>query len=267
MPDCLNNDMIRIKHILTYFLFAILITSCTKDSPNDPGGDGIDKAANLKLTGSSGSDLLSDMVFTSMNIEIVYVEGFRPTDNAINIFRNFLEDRVHKPDGIQINLRSVESSARTPFSKDDITAVERETRALYNVGDEIAVWIYFADGEKEEESENSITLGSAFRNTSIIIYEKTINDFASRNGAPPKAVIEAATLNHEFGHLFGLVDLGINPVSDHEDPEKEGHCDIEDCLMRASIEFGSGVIDIINGTGLPELDDACIQDLQSVGGK
>lgn len=259
--------MIRIKKLLPYLLFAILIASCTKDGPNDPGDGGIDKSANLKLTGSSGEDLLSDMVFTSMNIEIVYVEGFRPTDEAITIFRNFIESRVYKPDGIQINLRSVESSAKTPFNEDDIKAVERDTRTLYNVGDEIAVWIYFADGEKEEDSDQSITLGSAFRNTSIIIYEKTIKDFASRNGAPPKAIIEAATLNHEFGHLFGLVDLGINPVSEHEDPEKEGHCNIEDCLMRASIEFGSGVINVIDGTGVPELDDACIQDLQSVGGK
>lgn len=256
--------MIRLKKLLIIFLSFAFVISCTKEDINnrDTG-----KSANLKLTGSSGPDLLSDMEFTSMNIEIVYAEGFRPTSEAINIFRNFLASRVYKPDGIQINLRSVEPSGRSPFNKDDITAVERETRTLYNVGDEIAVWIYFADGEKEEDSDTTVTLGSAFRNTSIIIYEKTINDFAARNGAPPKAIIEAATLNHEFGHLFGLVDLGINPVSDHEDPEKEGHCDVDECLMRASIEFGSGVINVINDNTVPELDDACIQDLQSVGGK
>ncbi|QYA25683.1 hypothetical protein G3I01_09230 [Gramella sp. MT6] len=256
--------MIRIKKLLLLFISAAFVFSCTTEDVDkrDTG-----KSANLKLTGSSGADLLSDMVFTSMNIEIVYADGNRPTSEAIDIFQNFLESRVYKPDGIKINLRSVQPSGLSPFTEDDLKAVEEETRTLYNVGDEIAVWIYFADGEKEEESDDLVTLGTAFRNTSIIIYEKTIKDFASRNGAPPRAIIEASTLNHEFGHLFGLVDLGIDPVSDHEDPEKEGHCDTDGCLMRASIEFGSGVVNGITGGGVPELDDACIQDLQSIGGK
>lgn len=256
--------MIRIKKILLLFISAAFVLSCTTESV-DRKDNG--KSANLKLTGSSGADLISDMKFTSMNIEIVYADGNRPTSEAISIFQNFLESRVYKPDGIKINLRSVEPSGRSPFDEDDLKAVEEETRTLYNVGDEIAVWIYFADGEKEEGSDDLVTLGTAFRNTSIIIYEKTIREFAARNGAPSRAIIEASTLNHEFGHLFGLVDLGIEPVSDHEDPEKEGHCNTDGCLMRASIEFRSGLVNGLDGGGVPQLDDACIEDLQSIGGK
>ncbi len=240
------------------------IYSCTTDSTDSPADK---RAPNLKVTGSSGSDLLSDMEYTSMNIEIVYAEGFRPTSEAVSRFQSFLEARTYKPDGINITLRSVESSNSSPFDEEDIKAVERDTRTVYNVGDEIAVWIYFADGEKDEEKDNTITLGSAFRNTSIIIYGKTIRDFSNRPGAPSRATIEAATLNHEFGHLFGLVNLGTAPVSAHEDSENKGHCAIEGCLMRASIEFGSGVIDLDEGSGIPSLEDACIEDLQSIGGK
>lgn len=265
LPPGIKFIMIRFKKLLLLFISAALVISCTKE---DPGGNGgIDRSANLKLTGSSATDLLSDIEFTSMNIEMVYVEGNKPEDAAIDIFRDFLASKVYKPDGVTINLRAVNSSGRTPFTEDDITAVEKEHRTGYNAGDEIAVWIYFADGEKDGDSQTKVTLGSAFRNTSIIIYEKTIREFANRAGAPDKAILEAATLNHEFGHLFGLVDLGTEPVSDHEDSENEGHCKIEGCLMRASIEFGSGVIDVINGTGVPELDQACLDDLQSVGGR
>ena len=46
-----------------------------------------------------------------------------------------------------------------------------------------------------------------------------------------------------------------------------GHCVIEGCLMRASIEFGFGVLDFIDEDGVPTLDDACLLDLQAAGGK
>ncbi|SDS69020.1 hypothetical protein [Gramella sp. MAR_2010_147] len=259
--------MNRFKKVLLIFYTAVFIISCSTDNSNDPGSNTIDRSANLKNLGSSASDLLSDVTFTSLNIEMVYVEGNRPTDEAINQFRGFLQSRIYKPDGIQINLRAANSSGKAPFSVDEIVAIEKEERTAYNVGDEIAVWIYFADGKNEKDTNEKFVLGSAYRNTSMVIYERTIREFANRTGAPDRATIEAATLNHEFGHLFGLVNLGTTPVSNHEDPENDGHCVIEGCLMRASIEFGSGVINVIDGGGVPNLDDACIEDLQSVGGR
>ncbi len=258
--------MIRIKRILFFFAFTSILFSCTTDS-NGPGGNSNDRSANLKSLGASASELLSDAIYTSMDIEIVYVEGNRPTDEAINIFRSFLNSRVYKPDGININLRSVNSSGKAPFTIEEIVEIERNERTSYTVGDEIAVWIYFADGSNDKDTNEKFVLGSAFRNTSMVIYEKTIRDFSNRSGAPDRATIEAATLNHEFGHLFGLVDLGTTPVSDHEDPDNQGHCITEACLMRASIEFGGGVLNVIEGSEVPDLDDACIEDLQSIGGK
>lgn len=257
--------MIRFRRLLIFFFAVSLIVSCSKD--NEDGNGGIDRTANLKSLGSSASDLLNDATYTSMIIEIVYVEGNRPTEEAISNFQSFLQSRIYKPDGIRINLRSANSSGKSPFTVEEIVEIEKEERTAYNVGDEIAVWIYFADGSNEKDTDEKFVLGSAFRNTSMVIYEKTIRAFSSRTGAPDRATIEAATLNHEFGHLFGLVDLGTEPVSEHEDSENEGHCKIEGCLMRASIEFGSGVVNVIDGGGVPNLDDACIQDLQSAGGK
>ena len=96
---------------------------------------------------------------------------------------------------------------------------------------------------------------------------ETIEDFASRPNAPNESDIEAAVLNHEFGHLFGLVDIGTEPQSDHKDDDNEGHCNVPDCLMRASIEFGSGIIDEIEGGRIPTLGYHCIRDLQAAGGR
>lgn len=256
-----------LKKLLILFVSVGFIFSCTVDDPDNSNNS---KSANLKSLGASAQDLLTDSDFTSMKIEMVYVEGNRPTDQAISLFKEFLMDRIYKPDGINFVLRSVPSSGKAPFAIEEIAEIERKERTAYNVGDEIAIWIYFADGSNENDTNSKVVLGSAFRNTSMVIYEKTIREFASRNNAPDRGIIEASTLNHEFGHLFGLVDLGIEPVSDHEYVDEDGnggHCTTSGCLMNAEIEFGSGVVDLINGNGVPGLDQACIDDLQSVGGK
>ena len=259
--------MIRFRKLLVGVITLISVYSCTTESPSEVDSG---KSANLKTLGASATDLLTEDKFTSMNIEIVYVDGNRPADEAISNFKNFLSKRAYKPDGIEVTLRSVPSSGKAPFDIEEIAEIERNERTAYNVGDEIAIWIYFADGNNEKDTNEKFVLGSAFRNTSMVIYEKTIKDFANRTGAPSRAIIEASTLNHEFGHLFGLVNLGTEMVEDHENIDDEGkgaHCTTQGCLMNASIEFGSGVVDLVNGTGVPELDQFCIDDLQAAGGK
>ncbi|HSP11269.1 MAG TPA: hypothetical protein VLO29_01980 [Salegentibacter sp.] len=257
--------MLKINHLALFLSLFLVLSSCTSDNTNDENK--INKSANLLGLGDSAKDLLSDERYTSMNIEIAYVTGYAPSQEAIEQFSNFLEKRVYKPDGIQISQRAVESSGKAPFDIEEVAAIERDLRENYNVGDEIAVFIYFADGSSEKDEDNRFVLGSAFRNTSMVIYGETIKDFAQRPNAPSKADIEAATLNHEFGHLFGLVDLGTEPQSDHEDEEYAGHCNVPGCLMQASIEFGGGIVDVIDGGNIPDLDDQCVFDLQNNGGK
>ncbi|SKB60602.1 hypothetical protein SAMN05660776_2053 [Salegentibacter holothuriorum] len=260
--------MFKYKYALLLFFVSLLTVSCSTDNAQDDDSvPGIDKTANLQGLGDSASHLLSDAEFTSMNIEIVYVNGFQPNQAALANFKTFLEERTFKPDGINISLRAVASSGKAPFSIEEIVEIEDETRTIYNAGDEIAVYIYIADGKSEKDEENKLTLGSAFRNTSMVLYGKTIEDFASRPNAPIESDIEAAVLNHEFGHLFGLVDIGTEPQSDHKDDDNKGHCNVEDCLMQASIEFGSGIIDEIEGGRIPELGEHCIRDLQAAGGR
>lgn len=262
--------MIKMCKFHRVFLFIIsfsLFIACSKDDPGTSEPTRIDRSGNLRATGSSGEDLVSDARFTSINVELVYVNGNRPTDEAVAVLKNFLERRVFKPDGITFNLRGVSSSGNAPFDIDEIAQIERDERTAYNVGDEIAVFIYFADGSNEDDTNEKFVLASSFRNTSIVVYERTIRNFSTRPGAPSRGALEAATLNHEFGHLFGLVDLGTPLTSDHEDPNAQGHCIVTGCLMRANLEFGSGVVEMIEGGGIPDLREACINDLQAIGGR
>jgi hypothetical protein len=118
-----------------------------------------------------------------------------------------------------------------------------------------------------------VTLGAVYRNTSMIIHESTVRDLASRSVVITVSDVETTTLAHEFGHLFGLVDLGTPEVNPHEDAASSNHCNVEDCLMRAELEFGSGFRAVMEKRtakgleGLPALDAECLLDLQNIGGR
>ena len=94
----------------------------------------------------------------------------------------------------------------------EIADIETEHRTVYNDGETLAIYIYFANSPAEddiEEEEGLVTLGAVYRNTSMVIHEVTVRKLAeSKRTQISVADVEIATLNHEFGHLFGLVNLG-----------------------------------------------------------
>ncbi len=255
----------QIVKFLGYLLItSFILVGCSDDDDNNPITNP-SQVGNKQPLGSSANDLLSSTRFNSLTIEMVSVEGFEPTQTAINSFRQFLEDRLFKPDGITINQRTVPSSNTAPFTIEEIVEIENNTRTLFNELDDITVYVYFADGSKEDDTAEQVTLGSAYLNTSMVIYENTLRSLSNRPNSPLLSTIETATLNHEFSHLLGLVNIGTPLQSQHEDPESNGHCNVPSCLMEAAIEFTSGIMGM--GDIAPELDAQCIADLQANGGK
>ncbi len=257
----------QITKFLSYLLISsFILVGCSNDDDNSPFDNNPSQTANRQPLGSSANDLLSDTNFKSITIEMIAVQGFEPTTTAVNNFRQFLEDRLFKPDGIIINQRTVSSSSKAPFNIEEIAEIENDTRTLFNAGDDITVYVYFADGSKEDDTNEQVTLGSAYLNTSMVIYEGTLRRLGgSRPGAPSLSTIETAALNHEFAHLLGLVNLGTPLQSQHEDSDSNGHCNVQSCLMEAAIEFSSGIMGM--GDAVPELDALCIADLQANGGR
>jgi hypothetical protein len=107
----------------------------------------------------------------------------------------------------------------------------------------------------------------AYRNTSFVIFEETIQGFSGQPLAPGTAVLETTVLNHEFGHLLGLVNAGTPLLSDHQDVAHGRHCTDEDCLMYWTAETGEGLVNMISGGTVPTLDSQCRADLEGNGGK
>ncbi|MBK5192031.1 MAG: hypothetical protein JJE07_02265 [Flavobacteriaceae bacterium] len=256
----------KIKNSFLFVVLLLIFIGCSKeDDNNNPAV--IDKSANLKALGFSSNELVSDEKFTSLKIEVVYVTGFQPTQTTLDNLKTFLEIRTHKPDGILITTRAVASSNKAPFNINEIAQIEADERTAYNAGDEIAVFIYFADGSNENDTDTKTVLGTSFRNTSIVIYGKTIQSIANHTNNLERSTVESTVVSHEFGHLFGLVNMGTPMQTNHEDAESNGHCSVTNCLMAASFQFGGSMMNVFDNNTIPFLDDLCIGDLQANGGR
>lgn len=246
------------------FLSAFLFISCSSDdsdsiNPNDPSG------GNSLSVGDSAADLLGNSTFDKLTLEIVYPQGFAPTQTALDNLESFLTERTHK-NNIEMQLREIEAPTGAPYSISEIVEIEKTHRTLYNSGNTIAVFVFLANGNSASDSENQFVLGTAYRNTSLVVFQKTINENTNSPLGPSKSSVETTVLNHEFGHLFGLVDIGSPKQSNHEDPESQAHCITENCLMNAKAEFAGTLMGMLS-EGTPDLDAACIADLQTNGGE
>ncbi len=233
--------------------------------------------ANLNELGSSARDLTTDNQFKSITLEIVSVEGFEPSEFAKQNLIQFISDRLNKPDGVTIVEQTIpapdveEYTVQTVFEQ-----VEAPNRTQFNTEDNLAVFIFFADRDDEQtefsDRFSSVILGTAYLNTSFVIYESTLIRFTGNNTSDLERV-EAGTLNHEFCHLLGLVNSEFTPEqeahesqAENEDGELEGnrHCDVPFCLMEASARLAR---DMMNNVNVLQLDPLCIQDLRAIGGK
>lgn len=239
--------MKNFPRFLSFTLCVLVLVTFNSCSKEEPQAKEINKTPNLQSTGSSANDILSNANFDKMRVEIAYVSGFRPREQTIDQFTDFLRQYTFKQE-IEVQYLDLDSPDEEDLTLEEIVDLEKENRTAYNDDKTLAIYIYFADApsEGDDMSEGLVTVGAVFRNTSMVIYEETIRRLASQSTAISIADIESATLNHEFGHLFGLVDLGTRMVNDHEtqsansDGELVGdnHCNVAGCLMRSELQLG-----------------------------
>lgn len=252
------------KNISLIFLGFVLVCfniSCTKTEGSITQLAAIN-SDNNKIVGASAKDLLAATNYSSIKIEIQYMPGYAPDAAALNNLIFFLNNLINKPGSIAIVQTPIAASGKTVLSINDIATIEKNNRTVYTSGSQLGIYFLYADAAYSETN----VLGLAYRNTSICIIGKTMHDNSGAVGQVSRTKLETNVLEHEMGHLLGLVDLGSAMQTNHKDAAHGNHCINTNCLMYYASETTDALGFLLTGA-TPALDADCRADLHANGGK
>ena len=211
-------------------------------------------------------DFLSAQKYDKMEVQLVYVNGYSPGNDAISGVQSFLEARLNKPGGITFTQRIISSPGFSSYNLDDVRKMEQQYRSSFTGGSKITAFVFFADAPFSGNSGNARVLGMMYAASSMVIFEKSVQQNSGGVAQPPHKILEETVWEHEFGHIMGLVDFGTTMVSYHKDLSNGNHCNNSGCLMYYQAET-SDIVGNLLGGNVPDLDPNCLADLKANGGK
>lgn len=248
------------KTLLSCFVISLFLAGCQKTVfTNNP--DAPDYLHNRNV-GASANELLSSSKYKSLKIEVLYMTGFAPDAGALSHLQNVLNNILNKPSGISITTKEIPASSNTVLSANDIFNIEKANRSSFTTGDQIAVAVIYTNGNYTDPQ----TLGIAYKNTSIALFGKNIHDNSGGLGQASRTKLEATVLEHELGHLLGLVDLGTAMQTNHKDASHGNHCNNNNCLMYYASDTRDILGFLLTGN-IPSFDVNCLSDMHANGGK
>ena len=246
------------KSIAVLFVVVALFAQCSKNDSTPTSSNNL----NTKSVGASAKEFLSAGTYTSINVQLQYMPGFAPDAAALGNLTSFLNALVNKPAGITFSQKPIAASGKSVFSIDDISALEKANRTQFTNGNVLSVYVVYVDAPFTTAN----ILGAAYRNTSLVVFGPTVTSNSGGVNQTTRTKLETTVLNHEFGHLLGLTNLGTSMVTQHEDASHMSHCNNSSCLMYFSTQTSvmGGVL--VSGP-IPVLDANCKADLTANGGK
>ena len=246
------------KRLLFVLSLSLFFYSCKKEATPNP--QSLPNGYSNQALGKSAVDLLTSTTYTTLNIQVQYMPGYELEAATIGNLTSYLTILCNKPGGISITQSPIAANGHA-LTVDSAAIIERNNRTAYTSGNTIAVYILVTDGFDTSLS----TLGFAYRNTSICIFGKDIFTNSGGIGQASRVALETSVLEHEFGHILGLVNLGTPMVTFHQDVVHNNHCTNPHCLMYYAIDT-HGVLPGMSNV-VAELDSNCRNDLRANGGK
>jgi hypothetical protein len=82
-------------------------------------------------------------------------------------------------------------------------------------------------------------------------------------GEVTRVALESSVLEHELGHIMGLVNLTTPMVVFHQDTAHGYHCNNPNCLMYYAMETNDA-LGMIGANNIPVLDVNCKNDLMAL---
>lgn len=249
-------------------VLGLFLQSCDGPTSTADGDGSTDPYSQTLNPGLAANDFLDDTNFSELVVEIDYMEGFAPNQQALDSLQAFLEQRLNKSSITILEPTEIPAGGEETYSANDIRNLEEQHRTQFTEttgSDQLTAYMIIVDGYFDQSN----VLGIAYYNTSNAFFGPAYDDASGSIGQPSRYLIESVSFRHEFGHTFGLVNIpgsGTDMQNDHQDEENGHHCDNDQCLMYFALEttdlFGQFV-----GEEIPPLDNNCILDLQANGGK
>ena len=251
-------NVLFMKKLLPFACIVLFLFSCKKQNNTNP--ETLPNSYSNQALGKSANDLLSAATYTTLNVQIQYMPGYSLDTTTISNLTAYLNGICNKPGGIHIIQQQIAANGDS-LTVDKVAVLEVKNRTAYTSGSTISVYIIVTDGYDTAAS----ILGFAYRNTSICLFGKDIFDHSGGIGEVTKVSLESTVLEHEFGHLFGLVNLGTPMQAPHQDVAHGYHCSNIHCLMY----YATDTHDALPGLSgyIPVLDSNCLHDLAANGGK
>jgi len=103
------------------------------------------------------------------------MEGFEPTQDALNSLQSFLEDHLNKSQ-INISTSTIPAHEKNAYTTDEIGDLEEENRNNFTNASTNTLNAYFivVDGEFSDAN----VLGIAYFNTSMALFGETVNSIS-----------------------------------------------------------------------------------------
>lgn len=177
-------------------------------------------------------------------IEIDYQPGAEPffertaaLDDPWKVFRDNAaallgEDKeIVLPSGLE-DMERLDDLEGDSFGDEDLVQIAARHRNAPKEPGTISYYFVFLNGHYRDDVGDVLTQipGVSVRGKPIVgLYKPAITAHLENPDTP--IYMEQTTLVHEFGHVVGLVDRGIEPTSDHRATDHGAHCDNPSCIM------------------------------------
>jgi len=257
-----------------FVALLLLFSGCYQDVTDVQNGDDEDVPDNgdtpaefshTNSPGDSNEDLVTDRDFENLVIEVQYMPGTEPENESLDNLAEFLSDHLQKSEISILDPQEISSLNQDFYTVEELQEIEEQNREVFSNEATLAVYILFVDGTfLGEEFEDPTRLGISTYNTSTAYFGETIDRISGPlQFDPSKELVESNTMQHQFGHLMGLVNLSTEMVDSHQDTPNGFHCTLQECLMHFRVNsteyFDAQFIDTV-----PTLDEFCLEDLNAL---
>lgn len=176
--------------------------------------------------GTAGKEILSGRSALAIEVDYTRTVSPRSADTAAvaTALEKYSGKKVEMVGGNEV------TQAQESYTLADIVEITKINRSCLSSTARTCIYILFLPGK----FENSSALGLSYTATATAFFAEQAEK--SANPIAPRDRIARATLTHELGHLFGLINLTYKSDRDHEDPSHPGHSKNSGSVMYWAVE-------------------------------